>query len=552
MKIKIKHTLYILLLLFSLIPLYTFGVFMIYENDQSVESIMKENLAAISGSQIMNIKNFCEGRKEALEMVAQYDLVQDAVKDSLNESGKGTANHEYLENMLIKRKTYNPFIVSISVVDKNFHVVASSENYTEHQLSDLKDVEEKYLSGGFYIGDAYKRKTDDGTMQVIAAHEGIFQDKELIGYVIEEISTSHFDEYRSNTNLWKDGTYYIMDGAGTIITAGTPGEKRENLVTTEEQRKSYREAWNAIDHEKNPSGEIEYSYEGTDYITYYSNVNNTDWTVRITVNLSSHSTTSRAYKGLLILTICSVSLLLMVINYFLTRRLTRPIESIIDTLNEVQRKQDYSLRIESHTADEVGSVAGEINGLLDYIEQENIQEKAHQHKLEKLAACDPLTGTKNKKAIEQASLDMIQSAEETEKRITLGFVDIDDFRDFNSKYGHQVGDDVIKFVADTLTDMIPGMVGRYGGDEFLFCYEAMWERREVEALLETLLQKLNEGMYCEKFEKYMPVPCSIGIATDEKEGLDYISMLYRADQAMYRAKNAGKNTFSLSFCEESD
>lgn len=547
---KIKHTLYILLLIFSLIPLYTFGIFMVYENDRTVESIMKENLAAISGSQIMNIKNFCDGRKEAMEMVAQYDIVRDAVEDSLDGKGERAANHEYLENLLIKRKTYNPFIASISIVDKNFHVVASSEPYEKGQRSDLKHADRKYLRGDFFIGDAYERKTSKGTTQMVAAYEGIFQDKKLIGYVIEEIASSHFDEYRSKTNLWKDGTYYILDGSGKIITAGTPEEKRKKPITTKEQRKNYQEAWNAVDHEKNPSGEITYSYNGTEYITYYSNVNDTDWTIQITTNLSSHRATSRAYKGLLILTIISVSLLLIVIHYFLTRRLTRPLESIIGTLDKVQEKQDYSLRIESHTADEVGAMAGEVNRLLSYIEQENIEEKAQQHKLAKLAACDPLTGIKNKKAIEQAILDVIQNAADTQKRITLGFVDIDDFRNFNSKYGHQFGDDVIRFVADTLTDMIPGLVGRYGGDEFLFCYEAMWDREKTEDLAGHLLQKLNKGILNEELDKYIPTPCSIGIVSEEGSSLDYVFMLHKADQAMYHAKNAGKNTFFLAHCEE--
>ena len=547
---KIKHTFYVLLLLFSLIPLYIFGIFMVYENDQTVENIMKENLAAISGSQIMNIKNFCDGRKEAMEMVAQYDLVRDAVQESLEGNGKKAANHEYLENLLIKRKTYNPFIVSISVVDKNFHVVASSEKYRERQISNLRNADKKYLSGDFFIGDAYERETDDGTYQVIAAHEGIYQNKKLIGYVIEEIATSHFDEYRSNTNLWKDGTYYILDGTGKIITAGTPKEKRKKLITTKEQRENYQKAWDAVDHEKNPTGEITYHYDGTEYITYYSNVNYTNWTVQITANLSSHRATSKAYKGMLILTIFSVSLLLIVVNYFLTRRLTHPIEKIIDTLNQVQKEQDYSLRIDRQSGDEIGFMAGEINRLLNYIEQENIQEKAQQYKLAKLAECDPLTGVKNKKAIEQAILDVIQSAEDTEKRITLGFVDIDDFRDFNTEYGHQVGDDVIRFVAETLNSVIPGVVGRYGGDEFLFCYEAMWSRDETEDLIRQLLQKLNEGVFNQELAQYLPIPCSIGIVTDQGSNLDYVSMLQRADDAMYQAKHEGKNTFCLMFCEK--
>ena len=66
---------------------------------------------------------------------------------------------------------------------------------------------------------------------------------------------------------------------------------------------------------------------------------------------------------------------------------------------------------------------------------------------------------------------LVQSATDKKVRISVGFLDIDDFKDYNTNYGHQEGDNVIKFVANTLKENFKGEVGRNGGDEFVFGYE---------------------------------------------------------------------------------
>ena len=147
-----------------------------------------------------------------------------------------------------------------------------------------------------------------------------------------------------------------------------------------------------------------------------------------------------------------------------TRKILTPMNKIMQTFSDIRKTQDYSLRIPVKSKDEMGVLAKEINGLIAFVEEENLQEKAKQRTLELLAKKDPLTDIKNKKAIERSILTMVQQAEEKQDYLVVGFVDIDDFREYNSKYGHQEGDAIIRFVADVLREEIPGEVGRTGGD----------------------------------------------------------------------------------------
>lgn len=79
--------------------------------------------------------------------------------------------------------------------------------------------------------------------------------------------------------------------------------------------------------------------------------------------------------------------------------------------------------------------------------------------------------TQKKKKIEiKKDKKILQAQAEKDGQITLGFLDIDYFKDFNTYFGHQVGDKVLQFVSAVLKEQLKGKIGRVGGDEFIFCF----------------------------------------------------------------------------------
>lgn len=130
-------------------------------------------------------------------------------------------------------------------------------------------------------------------------------------------------------------------------------------------------------------------------------------------------------------------------------------------------------------------------------------------------------------------------------RISVGFLDIDDFKDYNTNYGHQEGDNVIKFVANTLKENFKGEVGRNGGDEFVFGYEGDISKEELDRKVKKVYDILNKGYTRGDLLKNMSVPCSIGIVTAIGGSFDYAKLLKEADNAMYDAKINGKNTYVI-------
>lgn len=544
---KLKHSILGLLLLFTLIPLGIFGIFSIYETNRKIDELTEQNVRAISENQVMNIKNFTQDRNNEMDMIASYQLTQNAILYSLRENESPLARN-YVDNLLKERKKYSIFVASISVVNRNFHVVSSSEEYEPGTVSAMKDVDPKYQTGEFIIGDVYERITDDGRKNVVPAYTGVYYNNELIGYVMEELDTAYFDDLRLNMDTLADGTFYLLDGNGAIITAGDTKNKRslKTFVSKSSDRNDFQKKWDAIDHEKNPSGYVRYRYHRQDYITYYSDVENTYWGIRVTENLSAQKQTGRTYGMLITLGLSALIIGVCCTQYFMTKKIFAPITHILQVFAQIRESEDYSLRVHIQEKHETGELAAGINELLDYVEQADRKEKERQQKLLQMAENDPLTGIKNKKAIEKEMLSMVQRAVESHEQITFGFVDIDDFRDYNTNYGHQEGDAVIQFVAQTLKENIHGAVGRIGGDEFAFCYAGELEPERIRHNADKILEILRTQHVNEQTGEVLPVPCSIGIVMSQGDTLDYTQLIRKADLAMYQAKENGKNTFVLN------
>lgn len=529
---------------FSLMPLCIFGVVSIYEMNRKIDSMTECNLRAVSENQITNIQKFAANRNSEMEKVASYDLTKEAIKYSLGESDE-TVDERYLDNLLEEQKKYGTFVASISVLDKNFSVVGSSEKYTTSETSQLKNADTKFHAGTFIMGDVYERQTDDGLKRVVPAYIGVYEKSELIGYISEELDTTYFDELRLNMDSLSSGTFYLLDGNNSIITAGKATQKKSltEFVTKSTDRSDFQKKWNAIDRETNPRGEIYYKYNGEQYITYYSNVENSNWTVRVTENLTAQKKDMMSYKLLWVILFVFFAVGTVIVQILTTRKFLQPIESAMDVFAKIKETQDYSLRIPVKSKDEMGQLSQSINELLAYTEKEKIYEKMEQDKLKQQAESDPLTGVKNKKAIEQYVEETVAYSDENKTPVAIGFLDIDDFRNFNTNYGHQVGDDVICYVAKTLQENISGEVGRIGGDEFVFCYAGAIGDEKMKADAARILKLLQENYINPESKEQIPITGSLGIVMAKEGGMDYTDLVRIADKAMYEAKNAGKNSY---------
>jgi len=185
-----------------------------------------------------------------------------------------------------------------------------------------------------------------------------------------------------------------------------------------------------------------------------------------------------------------------------------------------------------------------IQRMLQDITEERSQQEEALRQAEEKATLDPMTQIKNKRAIEMITRERIKEAASKRISVAVGFVDIDNFRDYNTKYGHLQGDEVIKYVAKVLKESVKGDVGRTGGDEFTFCMLNP-SYQDVENAMKEMHRRLNDGIAIMGSGEIIPTPCSIGVVITQGMNLEYDSVLKASDEAMYCAKEKGKNTYYI-------
>lgn len=164
------------------------------------------------------------------------------------------------------------------------------------------------------------------------------------------------------------------------------------------------------------------------------------------------------------------------------------------------------------------------------------------------ANSDALTGLPNRRAMDARLRSAIERARRTRRPLSLAICDIDHFKSFNDLHGHQIGDEVIKFVATSLGKHAgeERFVGRYGGEEFVLLFEgldataAAAETDHMRAAIHSRELKVTAtGRALGK------LAISAGVATLAK-GDSAATLVKRADTALYQAKNSGRNRVCIA------
>ena len=162
---------------------------------------------------------------------------------------------------------------------------------------------------------------------------------------------------------------------------------------------------------------------------------------------------------------------------------------------------------------------------------------------EELASKDPLTDIYNHGRIETEISNAIESFNANRQPVSFMMLDIDFFKKVNDKYGHSVGDFVLKAFVKVVKDFIEPYkfaIGRWGGEEFVcVCYGM--NSNDLMPVAEGLRKKVEEA----EFEKEIKITCSIGL-TEVKKGDTAQIIFDRVDHAMYEAKTGGRNRIIMN------
>ena len=464
------------------------------------------------------------------EAAAAHENVAAQVSNRVEESLK------LLESMAIQPEFYDPSVpplekvakldritetygyIMICFVDSDINVYTIGEEPAS--LASREYMQQLFSTGQPQITDSFAAGADGITLNYTVAYP-LKQNGEITGCLFCAI---YFDEI---VNILKEASGFSGTQAVLIGSRGQIMSSTNNLQYGEPYLDHVREAKNLgittdqLETEllaKRP-GAYWSIRQGRLCYTIYSNVKNTNWDLLTVIEFwDVYKTQVPAY-----LVISVFLLLLCAFAVRLTKRFVneqkQAVNMLVHSIEELEEKIYQNERPDNVDFKEIIRLTS--NGL-----------------------SDGLTGVVTRSVFfkqAEAQLDKVPE----ERLVALCFVDLDNLKKLNDTHGHAVGDTALKSIGYILREYekkYDGVVGRYGGDEFVLLLTDIDDEKELKRVMESLVLRLHSDIGTGGMK--LPIQCSVGVAVRQPgEKLD--EMIAHADEALYYVKQNGKGYYKI-------
>jgi diguanylate cyclase (GGDEF)-like protein len=236
----------------------------------------------------------------------------------------------------------------------------------------------------------------------------------------------------------------------------------------------------------------------------------------------------------------------------LRKSIVQPIQRLTELMNTVTRDNDYSIRSDNTSEDEIGMLSQHFNTMLSHI-QVNDEKLAHElterykaeKHLDKLAYYDLVTDLPNRHFFHERINNAVNNTIINEQQMVLLFLDLDNFKIVNDTLGHKTGDILLKQAASRLSNILRhhDYICRIGGDEFAIIIEDIENTDVTSIVIDKCIEAFSSPFVFDNNKFFIGVSIGVSICPDDATTAN--DLLVNADIAMYEAKIRGKNNYKF-------
>ncbi len=226
---------------------------------------------------------------------------------------------------------------------------------------------------------------------------------------------------------------------------------------------------------------------------------------------------------------------LLLLSWRLQLIFTRPILQLLTSMRRIGHSKDYTATLATLRTDEFGELYRGFNAMLHEIRQRD-------ELLSRLATTDALTGLANRGHALQTLQTMATRAQRKHETMGVILLDVDHFKQVNDQHGHPAGDQVLQEIARILQAGIRtyDLAARYGGEEFLLLCDGA-DLATTAEIAERIRASVASHRFVLAQGAQLQVTVSLGLHVGSADADAAMALIEAADQALYRAKQAGRN-----------
>ncbi|MDB5909309.1 MAG: hypothetical protein JWP34_3423 [Massilia sp.] len=550
-KISIRHRLVGAFVLLSLLPLVLAGVISYAESTQAIA----ERTRLLSTEVVKQVAKNIQLQMARLEADSEALVLSDRVQGALAQyaSGDGaqvSVARRELMGALLERYGSFDFINQKYLLDRDNRIVDTQVFSTLGRgVIDFVENAPKLL-GRPYWG-AYDNAAGQKSLVLLRAIHSK-ADNRVAGSLFLGVRPSHFAAIFDDVDLGSGSAIFVLDAeAGTVVVktaerTGAPAAAPDAALAEELRRSLQR---------KQRSGFVPSSGK----LAAYAQVADTSWFVVNTIPLSTLTIEAQSVRDKSILIGLAGLVISLVLAALLARSISAPLGRLAHTIRATEGG-DYSNRVMPEGRDELTVLARQFNEMAGKVDrhhmqlEESVMERTRDlaeanAKLAALSLTDGLTGIANRRRFDEVLAREVQIAARAHTPLALLMLDVDFFKPYNDVYGHPQGDACLRRLAALLqahAGRASDLAARYGGEEFVLIAAGL-EPAEALALAEEIRAEFEALGQPHARSPLGRVTASIGVVTlvpEPATGADEV--LRMADQALYRAKEQGRNQVVLA------
>lgn len=385
---------------------------------------------------------------------------------------------------------------------------------------------------------------------------------DLSGFIREVVNstqpgiTSLFVDHMGAIQVYRDTK--LIDFASITKSEGTH-KTLQQLFESPQDQHAVTAAMQVLAQQPDKTVSRRVTMQGREFLVGLAYLPEIDW-YEVTLLDVNQLLPLRSFAGLLVVFVLSLLVAMVAFNVLLGRVVLAPLNRLAQAIEQVQSEHFSPQNLPQPNAkrhDEMGHLMRLFYDMAHrvWVARHELEARVaertaaleqSQETLRHLAQHDTLTGLANRALFTDRLQQAMAAARRDGTELALLFLDLDHFKPVNDAFGHAVGDVLLQEAAQRMLACVrdSDTVARIGGDEFVLLL------RGADKLAQTapeVAEKIRHSL-CQPFtlaQHQVQISCSIGIALFPTQGTDDIELAHHADQAMYQAKQAGRNQVCL-------